>query len=361
MTAKYIKSFDGLRALAILLVMVFHGSYGLFPGGFIGVDLFFVLSGYLITSLLYEEYKTSGTISFSKFYIRRALRLFPVLIVCVVLANALWPYTPLDPGHNRRIATLASLFYFNNLVIDYICGNMNHLWSLSVEEHFYFIWPVTVFFFLFRISERKRIAVLIALILTLTIFRIVTLGFRQELIFDVFWIDPYGFTLCRIDSIIMGALLFFLVSDEKIPSEAITAKGIDMMPVAILLVLFIAFGFGVGYNNPYWLNGGFVVTNIICTVAVFFAIGNPDHPLLTNNIIRWIGKRSYGIYAYHFPVFYFLEGFRLHHSAANFAVITLLRFTISFGIAAFSYDFIEQPILKYKNRYTVTVAEAIRS
>jgi peptidoglycan/LPS O-acetylase OafA/YrhL len=95
--SQYIESLDSLRGLAVLVVVLFHGSHGLFAGGWIGVELFFVLSGYLITSLLHREYLTSGNISLSKFYARRALRLLPVLVMGVLIANILWPFTNL-PG-----------------------------------------------------------------------------------------------------------------------------------------------------------------------------------------------------------------------------------------------------------------------
>ena len=112
----YIPSLDVLRGFAVLLVLFLHGSYGFFKGGWIGVDLFFVLSGYLITSLLLNEYINSGKISILKFYARRALRLFPPLILSILLANALWSSTELYTGANRWQATIAALFYFTNLM-----------------------------------------------------------------------------------------------------------------------------------------------------------------------------------------------------------------------------------------------------
>lgn len=171
--SQYLESLDSLRGLAVIVVLLFHGSYGLFAGGWIGVELFFVLSGYLITSLLYHEYSTSGNISLSKFYARRALRLLPALVIGVLIANLLWPFTNL-PGGNQLVASLAALFYSTNLISDVVAGNMSHFWSLSVEEHFYFIWPVLVLFFVFRIPLRNRILFLIILIFGLGVFRIFT-------------------------------------------------------------------------------------------------------------------------------------------------------------------------------------------
>lgn len=349
----HLESFDTLRAFAILLVMVFHGSYGIFRGGFIGVDLFFVLSGYLITSLLHREYLSSADISLSKFYARRALRLFPPLIICVVLSNILWASTEFDPGTDRIVSTLSALFYFTNLLDVKVLGNMVHLWSLSVEEHFYLIWPITVLFFLFKMSVRRCITFLIVLILVIAVFRVITFYNADRLVYGIFRINPYGFTLCRIDGILLGALLYFIMSDPKINHQIGESKPGDLVVGVILFSSFILFGFTIAISSSYWLSGGFVLTNILCTLTVLIAVRNPNHKLLSSKILGWIGKRSYGIYAYHFPIFMASEGLRVHHSIRNFLGVSLLRFALTIGLAAFSYDFIEQPILKLKQRFEV--------
>jgi peptidoglycan/LPS O-acetylase OafA/YrhL len=134
---RIIPQLDGIRCIAILAVMVFHASYGHFSGGFLGVDLFFVLSGYLITRLLWEEFQVTSTIHLKLFYAKRALRLLPALIVALALAGLLWPNNDLTAW---GIASTASLFYFANLVRADM-GCLAHTWSLSIEEHFYLLWP----------------------------------------------------------------------------------------------------------------------------------------------------------------------------------------------------------------------------
>ena len=109
---KYIPSFDGIRAIAVILTLLLHASYGVFKGGWIGVDLFFMLSGYLITSLLQNEYSLTNNISFTKFYIRRALRLFPPLIISIALGNILWTFSANHQSANRIIASLSGFFIF---------------------------------------------------------------------------------------------------------------------------------------------------------------------------------------------------------------------------------------------------------
>lgn len=346
---KYNNSFDGIRGFAVILVGLFHGSYGYFPGGFIGVDLFFVLSGYLITSLLHIEYVSSGTLNLSRFYLRRALRLIPALIVCVVLSNILWPYTVLMPGHIQSVATLSALFYFTNFLFDYVCGNMAHLWSLAVEEHFYFMWPATVLFVLFVRPLRSRIRIMWILIILFTLFRIVVLQFKGELAYGIFQIDPYLFTFCRIDSILIGAQLFFVLSDRD-SSISVARKSTDTIVIITLLLALVTFSFLVEIYSPLWLGGGFVLTNLICVWIVFIAIRNPNHKLLANQIIGWVGKRSYGIYLFHFPIFLALETFRTPQSMSNFLLVSLLRFGLSFGFAALSYALVERPILRLKSK-----------
>ena len=254
--SQYIQSLDSLRGFAVVAVLFFHCSYGIFAGGWIGVDLFFVLSGYLITSLLQNEFSASGNISLSKFYARRALRLLPPLIITVILANVLWPTTHL-PRADQFLATMGSLFYSTNLIADHISGNMSHLWSLSVEEHFYFIWPVVVLFFIFRISLNKRIVFLGILILALAIFRIFVFNFIDFASYWIFAIDSYQFTLCRIDGILMGALLFFIISKSQ-SNEKFEKGPTRTLPLEIVLGAFLLLMLTVNIRNTYWHNGGFI-------------------------------------------------------------------------------------------------------
>lgn len=227
---KYIESFDSLRALAVIFVLLLHGSYGFLKGGWIGVDLFFVLSGYLITSLLYKEYLAFKDVSFSKFYVRRALRLFPPLIASLLIANILWPFTE-HPGGNQLLATVSGLFYFSNLISSSLLGIMAHLWSLSVEEHFYVFWPLLTLAFFFKIPLRKRVLFLMILIVSTEVFRIFVFNYYSDSTFGIFTIDPYRFTFCRIDGILMGSLLSFI--NWKTP------KNIENSTKSTLIVTFI--------------------------------------------------------------------------------------------------------------------------
>lgn len=350
MKLRYIESFDGLRGIAIVLLMAFHGSYGYFAGGIPRVDLFSMMSGFLITYILFSEYQKTGTISFRRFFLGRALRLLPALFVCVLLGNLLWFPAVLPAESDRAVATVASLFYFSNLVIDSYLGNIPHLWSLSVEEHFYFIWPLLSLGVLFKLSDRGRIIFLCSLIVVLEIFRVVTYYHQTEWRWGMFWIDPYGFTFCRMDCILIGALIFFVTYRARFNYGAPAPSRYDNFWLATLAVIFVSTGILLSFTDKFWLAGGFVLTNLVCAVVVLVTLRNPSHPILSHRWLKWLGVRSYGIYLYHLPIFYALELFRVADDHVNFVVVTMFRFGLSIAAAALSYRYLEMPFLRLKDR-----------
>jgi peptidoglycan/LPS O-acetylase OafA/YrhL len=346
----YIPAFDGLRGVAVLFVILAHGSYG-YVNGWIGVDIFFILSGYLITSILQEEYDIYGTISFRNFFARRLLRLLPALLIAIVIANILWPYTARDwPHGNQLLASLSSLFYFNNLLSDGVTASLSPLWSLSVEEHFYFFWPLLTTLFLFKINLKHRIQFVIILILTVSAFRVYAFLFANKLDFGLIIIDYYRFTLCRIDAIMTGAILAFLPSYkfDKLKSINPTIILIFLTCFYIYVLVFLE------YDSRAINTGGFTIINIICAITVIFAIQNPTNFLLANGALKWIGRRSYGIYVYHEPIFSVLEHLRISNNNTNLLFVTILRLILPMVIAELSYRFIEKPILKYKDKFVST-------
>src|SRR5688572_17276226 len=357
MKTKYIINFDGLRGLAVLAVLVFHGSYGYFKGGFLGVDLFFIVSGYLITSLLFEEHKSTGRISFPKFYMRRGLRLLPALFIGIIVANILWPITKMEPTNDQTIATLGALFYSTNIILDTITGNMTHFWSLSVEEHFYFAWPFVMAYLIVVVSSVARVRFLVVLLLAVTLFRIVAFVYDGEWVYGIFFIGSYEFTLCRIDCILMGALLYFYLSHRQLDHSVFNTRR-DHFWLFCCFIAFIALGFTLSLYNPYWRLGGFILTNLLCLGIVFLALRTPDHPVFSHKVLVWVGKRSYGIYVYHLPIFMAMERLRVPHSISNFIWVNILSWTLTIGFAALSYQFIERPILHYKRRYQFQAARA---
>ncbi len=344
----YVPSLDNLRGYAVVMVMLFHGANRIFKGGWIGVDLFFVLSGYLITSLLLGEYDKYKDISLKKFYMRRFLRLLPALFTGVILANILWK--PSGFVVHRLEATLAAIFYYTNIQLD-LGGNMRHLWSLAVEEHFYLFWPITVLYFLFRKPHKKMIWITVGILAAVTIFRVYLKIYPLD--YGMIFIDAYRFTLTRIDCILMGAIMAMILAQKRKDNIAITCNSNDTWQLLLLAGCFVFILFTLKESVVFWAHGGFILTNLLCTLTVLFAIKHPHHPALSGKIMHWIGARSYGIYVYHYPVFTFIKWSSATPSAKEIITVTLLRFLVSFVIAALSYKFIEKPILNLKKKFEV--------
>ncbi len=349
---KYIANLDGLRAIAALFVLLIHGSYGYFAGGWIGVDLFFVLSGFLITLLLENEYVNNQHISISKFYIRRILRLLPALIFCIVLANVLNLFSTDHSNRNHWISSLAALFYFTNILNISVLGNLSHLWSLSVEEHFYLFWPLLMTILFVRTSKKIQIRLLFSVILIITIIKII-LSYNDFIyIKNIFVIDIYRFTFFRMDCLLTGALIGLMY-----PSLNKISVGFSNKKYSYLLLFmgftFTYFLFTLSENSLFYKSGGFFIVNVLCAILVFIATKIPNHSLLSNKLLSWLGVRSYGIYIYHFPIFLLYEVLRVPSNISNYLLVSFLRFSTTILIAAISYTYIEKPFLNLKVKYAV--------
>jgi peptidoglycan/LPS O-acetylase OafA/YrhL len=342
----YIQSLDNIRALAAIFVLLLHGSYGAVQGGWIGVDIFFVLSGYLITRLLMNEYGRDSNISIPQFYWRRAARLIPALLICILLSNILWSFSTefFFEGSNRRLATVGSLLYFTNLLDGKISGNMAHLWSLSVEEHFYFLWPLLFIPIMKIVKPSQRLIILGAAIFLVGVFKIFVFHQLDEKSFGPFIINSNRFTFCKIDGILMGAILAFW--GVKPHPELKLQNKIRDLALVLLALVYVVILFFLSEHNPVLKNGGFVIINLLTMFTIWFVVKNANHKWLNTAKLTWVGKRSYGIYLYHFPIFLALEAFRIPGDLYNLSLMTVLRFGITFVIANLSYKYIEQPILR---------------
>lgn len=345
----YVPGFDALRGFAVFMVIVYHGSYGLFPGGFLGVDLFFMISGYLITGMLWSEFTASSTLSLKNFYARRMLRLHPALVMGVLLALVLWHYTNIRERANPFIASFASFFYLANIVDEEVMGNMNPFWSLSVEEHFYLLWPLIMLAVLSALNSLQRIRFIALLIAGVTVFRIYA-AFHGKWDYGLVVIDPYSFTLCRIDCILIGALVYFA---SVVPGFDLATgyKKFHQTMLVVSLALLASFGFYIDWSDGLWMKGGFLITNMVSAIVILETLRNPKNPLINNKTIIWIGQRSYGIYVYHYPIFQMMEPLRRHHDPVNFLLVSAVRIILSVVLAALSYKYIEQPALRYKNKF----------
>ncbi|MFC0518242.1 acyltransferase family protein [Mucilaginibacter angelicae] len=346
----YIPALDNIRGLAVLFVLLTHMTYGVIKGGLVGVELFFVLSGFIITSLLQAESAAYGKISIWRFYLRRALRLFPPLLICIILANVFWSYNEVsNSGSNQSFATIAALFYFINLLPEKVSGHLVHLWSLSVEEHFYLFWPLITSFFLFKFSRRNQIKVLLTLILIVSVYRFWQGHFETSFYGGLLIIDPLRFTLCSVDSILTGALLAVAMSTTAFKNFSLNNKLRNWL-IAGCVVVFSCF-LVLLTGGFIFRNGGFLLLDVFCAGAIFIAIKSPGHFLFSNKVLKWLGTRSYGIYVYHYVIFAVFEHFRVHNSGGNFIIISLLRIVVSLLFAELSFRLVEMPLLKFKKKW----------
>ena len=238
------------------------------------------------------------------------------------------------------------------MVDEKVMGNMSPLWSLSVEEHFYLVWPLFMLAVAARFSGLNRNLLIFTLIVGVTLFRLAAGTHEGKLQYGVFSVDPYSFTLCRIDCILIGALLYFLIQDEKLRLTS-SHELLDKTVLSIALIFILSCGFILHISDSWWLNGGFLITNTASALIVFESLRNPHGFLFNNKPLNWIGKRSYGIYVYHWPIYLALEGLRIPHDNINFLLVSMLRILLSIFVAALSYKFLEKPVLQYKKKFQV--------
>lgn len=344
---------DGLRGIAITLVFINHLQFFIYQGGplfgwlfvpfgGLGVDIFFVLSGFLITTLLLEERGRKGEIALKNFYIRRALRLLPalfVLLVCVVLYSRAFMSSD-DANSTARLSVIA-IFYCTNWFFAF-GGNsdlLGHLWSLAVEEQFYLIWP-----FVLSLLLRSRLTRRTILLLMLSLVAIVC-AHRVLLLSSVTPARVYFGSDTRSDSLLVGCAVAMAVSWQLLPrwtNAAVKFSG-QLSIVVAMAYVFDLFGlgrtlYGMGFTIFALAVGLFILRLMVAPSRVVSFLERPA--------LVWIGKLSYSLYLWHF----FTIGLTLRLPVAN-AVRVAISIPISFGMCACSYYMIEKPFLRLKSRY----------
>ena len=345
---RHVPALDGLRGLALLGVLLFHAN-GALPGGYLGVDLFFVLSGYLITSLLLAEHRETGRIALAPFWIRRARRLFPALLSLMPVVAIYGRYfARADELATVRAQALAALAYVANWQAIFrhqsywqlfaAPSPLEHTWSLSIEEQFYVLWPLLVALVLRKRSERA----LLALCLVLSVLSMTAM---------LCLFDPanttraYLGTDTRMAGILLGAGLATVLSPNA-HFGARAVRVLDACGLAAGLALGLAW-VSLRGTNPFLYHGGFWLTELAALSLIACAIAGERSRvarLLAIRPLTWLGTISYGVYLWHWPVNVLLSPERTHvHGLALHA----LRFTITFAIALASYRFLEQPIRKH--------------
>jgi len=352
--SRYVPALDGLRTLAVMAVIAYHMKFGWASGGLLGVTMFFVLSGYLITSILMNEYESTGTISLGNFWLRRVRRIVPAvvfavlgtLVLCVIFDHAL--LTKMRPD------IIPTLFFVNNWWqilhnVSYFAAlgepsPLTHCWSLAIEEQFYLIWPVALLLCM-------KVGVSKSTIQKGTIGLAALSAIAMAFMFDPNG-DPsrvyYG-TDTRAFSLLIGAALSFvwpyqnLTDDlaervsgqERLILNVLGAVGI----IGLIVMVVVTNGF-----SPFIYRGGLV----ICSLLTAAAIASMVHPAsIVGRIFAlpplvWVGKVSYSMYLWHYPLILLMTPNNLVGDAPIW--LRLIQLVIIVGVSAFSYYFVENPI-----------------
>lgn len=340
---------DGLRGLALLGVLFFHAN-GALPGGFLGVDLFFVLSGFLITSILIEEHRQTGRIALGAFWVRRARRLLPALLSLMpaIAVYAAFFARPEDVASLRADA-LATLGYVANWRAIFADRSywqlfaapspLEHMWSLSIEEQFYLVWPLLVAGLLARFSRRSILVLSLGVALA-----------SMTLTLALYDPDParasrvYLGTDTRAVGLALGASLASMISPSTVLSDA-WVRRFDVLGLASAGLLGLAWWKMTG-DRAFLYRGGLWLTELGALVLIVLATQGARSKvalLLSWRPLRLLGTVSYGAYLWHWPINVFVTSQRVHLRGLP---LHALHFAMTFLIAAISYRALEQPILK---------------
>ena len=375
----YMPSLDGIRALSVLAVIIYHANKMWLPGGFLGVEVFFVISGYLITLLLLAESEKNGSISLKEFWWRRARRLLPalwVVVLGVVVFAALFQREMLGTLRGDVIAAL--LYGFNWFQIwvgtSYFTSfefvPLRHLWSLAVEEQFYLIWPV-VMLVVAKFGKRRLpivSAVFFGLAVVLAIYTalvyqpgtISNIGDTPNQFMSLFGqpVSRIDFlflgTLTRSSGLLLGAALaiwwrpWLLQNSRAGANKLFDFIGFGgLAALALMMWRFQTVIEGtdegtVGYD--FLFRGGFFLTDL-ASLAVIAAAVHPSSKILarslSNPVLVWLGRRSYGFYLFHWPVFQFYRRFA-GKGLTPYEFVVLVLFALA--LTELSYRYIETPV-----------------
>jgi peptidoglycan/LPS O-acetylase OafA/YrhL len=346
-----VRSLDGIRGLAITLVVLFHlaglfsATGGVVRGGYIGVDVFFVLSGFLITSLLLSERVKRGSISFRRFYLRRAFRLLPAL-AAFLTAHVIYTLVVHDPRKVEAKAVLSIAVYVGNwaqaLGMAVPIG-LRQTWSLAVEEQFYLIWPITLILIVHFFRSRRAILAVLGLgIVASALYRGLDVAFWHG------YPGAYVRTDTRADNLLVGSALAFLWHWGWVPRKwAMQAAAWAGLAALLWTTVFL----GKFSVLPYY--GGFTVVGIGVAAMILAAADGRwlGVRLFEMAPLRALGKVSYGLYLWQAGVLEAVHRAMLHRPALAQAAVALLV-TAAFTMG--SWVFIERPFLGLKERWTST-------
>ncbi len=349
----YIAGLDGLRAIAVVAVMIFHADlFHFLPGGFLGVDVFFSISGFLITSLIFHELNKYGQLRFFNFYLRRAKRLLPalygLLFFCIVYSLCFAP----DAIQALQNDTLPSLFYLSNYwqLFDeqpYFerFGRphaLQHLWSLAIEGQFYLIWPFLLLL-VYRVKNQLPAHWIIAIASGLATLWMAWLAEVYNIPYEHAPERLYFGTDTHAIGLIFGAFLASWQAHRP-PRFDLPAHRSLVVAGSLALCYLIGTFFYLDESSGFLYRGGFASVAIATCLLIALAAhpGNWANQLLEHPVTRWLGQRSYSLYLWHWPIFVFLRpDIELPQDPyLGFAI----RMSFTLVLADFSYRYIENPV-----------------
>ena len=349
---QYVTGIDGVRTLAVLGVIIYHLLPTTLPGGYLGVPLFLLISGYFVTLQLVRQMDQTGGIQLTKFYLKRLRRLYPVLIVMLTVTTAYITLFARDLLHNIKSTIATNLLWVYNWweighgqsYFDRFNGEspFTHLWTLGVEAQFYFLWPLILFMLFLILRKRSKIKWTVFILAAAS-------AVEMALLFDPQNINRvyYG-TDTRAFSLLLGSWLALCWPIDRLNASLTThaARILDGVGIGALLITLLGF-FTLPGQSSWTYRGGMFFYSLIGMILIATVVhpGSHMNRWLTNPFFTWIGQRSYGIYVYQLPVMVFYE--RVveigRHPVINALVIL--------AISEFSYRLVEQPLAHYQWRY----------
>ncbi|MGZ4688981.1 MAG: acyltransferase family protein [Acidimicrobiia bacterium] len=354
---RYVPGLDGLRAIAVTAVLFYHADLNWIPGGFLGVDVFFVISGYLITSLLLAEFRNRGRIGLGQFYLRRARRLLPALFLLLGVVGLFAVVFLPDEVTKLRGDVVAALLYgtnwwqiFRNVSYFEAAGRpplLQHLWSLAVEEQFYLVWPLLLTG-MFRLWKGRRRPMLLATLGMIAISASLMIGLSISRGYPISH-DPsrvyYG-TDTRAFTMLIGAVLAMVWAPWRLSERATQGARWVLNAIGVVGLLGLGWMFlNVSEFSNALYRGGF----LLCSVFSAMVIAVTVHPaadlgrwFLGLKPMRWVGERSYGIYLWHWPVFMVTRP--VLDIGMTGTPNLLLRLSVTVALAELSYRYVEQPV-----------------
>ncbi|HEY4366343.1 MAG TPA: acyltransferase [Steroidobacteraceae bacterium] len=341
----YYPALDGLRAVAVMIVLVAHAHIRVVSSGGVGVDIFFVLSGFLITTILSAEAERRGNIDLRNFYIRRVLRLAPCLLLTTVVFAVLaylqtqrWPWTQLAIALTHTANWARALF-------DVKLGAIDHYWSLAIEEQYYLVWPVIVLGLerSMRDNGRKGL-LLLAATLALALYRSAMVDtFSAERIY--FGLDTH------MDGLVLGSALSYLIKSLRGNRDSVLngrILGLLVVPACIAVILVLC---RLTWQSPWMARLGFFAAAVAAALIIYdLMMGSASWLRVPLSLAPsvYIGRISYGIYLLHLPIFQAVD-----HAFPGTRLLTLfpLKIALALAAASASYYGMERHFLKLKKLF----------